>query len=206
MQKEQMTDTTSTPVPTPTPTPTPKTRIKRKRTKVKSPFKKANTAYIVFRTEHQAALKIAHPEYTFGQISKHFSVEWEKLTDKDKEPYQKKSNQLKLEANAYNESIRKNHPELIKEWNERKNSVKPPKKMRKTSNRSPNVFILFANYIRPQVVAENPGKIPAEIQKIIGAMWRGFTNEEKIAAGEKAKANLATKIAEAAEAVEAVKV
>jgi len=52
---------------------------------------RAKSAYIIFSLEQRANIQKANPTATFGEMGKLIGAAWAALSDKAKEPYQKKS-------------------------------------------------------------------------------------------------------------------
>ena len=72
---------------------------KGKKTTKKDPDapKRAKSAYQFFCEEKRAEIKAAEPDIVFTEMNKRLGAAWKALSDKDKEPYEKKNKDAKQE-------------------------------------------------------------------------------------------------------------
>ena len=77
------------------PTKKPAKKADAKETKPK--VKRAPSAYIIFSTEIRETVKNENAGITFGEIAKKISEKWKKMSEKDKEPYNKASAKKKAD-------------------------------------------------------------------------------------------------------------
>jgi len=100
-----------------------------------------------------------------ADIDKEIDKRWAELPDEKKQEYANRDAGAKA-------GKRKNAAES------KEAKASKPKKAKK-SGRGPNSFMVFANEIRPTIMAENPGISIGESGKLIGARWRALSEAEK---------------------------
>lgn len=138
--------------------------------KKKVRIKSAYTRYASDK-EVRSAVKVAHPQAEFGEISKIIGAQWKALDGPVKKPYE--------------DAVAKERAEFA--------AAQPPKKPKRA--RSAYLRFSLAPEIRDVVKAANPGLGVAGLAKILGAQWKALSLDDRVpyvTAYEAEKASLLT--------------
>jgi hypothetical protein len=130
--------------------------------------KKALTSYIFFCQKNREIIKNDNPKLSPKDITKKLGNMWKSLSDKEKEPYIKLSEQDKKRYNEEKESLH-DEDDVIE------NKTKSSKK----SSSKNSGFILFCRKERENIKNNNPGMSPKEITKELNNTWKNMSEEEK---------------------------
>ena len=97
---------------------------------------------------------------------------WKALSEEEKEPYTTKAKQLKADYDEVKGQTESGKKKAAK--------AEGPKKAR-------SAYIIFNEYIRPQIIEEFPGIQAKEVMKLQGAKWKELSAEDKKIWEDKAK-------------------
>ena len=139
----------------------------------KAKQKRGRSAYTLYSSDAsvRSAVREAHPDATFGDISKILSQQWKELDESVKKPYIEASNIEKAKTAAD------------------KVASKPPK----TRAKSAYLHYSMNTKIRNKAKQINPNISVTELAKILGQQWRELSDKQKKpfqAAYEKEKSEL----------------
>mgnify|MGYP006097817173 CR=1 FL=1 len=135
---------------------------------VKKPRRKKNTdkkssrtpsSYVLFSMDERKTIVAKNPDLNLGGVSKQCGVAWKALSVEDREPWQKKADELKQTRLA----------EIAEE-----NKNNPPKK-----KRAPSSYLLFAMEHRKVVLQEDPSLVIGDVSKKCGQVWKSMTDSDK---------------------------
>eukprot|EP01129_Flabellula_baltica_P010794 TRINITY_DN4610_c0_g1_i1.p1 TRINITY_DN4610_c0_g1~~TRINITY_DN4610_c0_g1_i1.p1 ORF type:complete len:177 (+),score=49.88 TRINITY_DN4610_c0_g1_i1:148-678(+) len=131
-----------------------------------------------FMKEKRDYYKSQNPNSDFGELSKIMGRAWQ---DCDKEKY-----------NLMHEQDKLRYQEEMKDWNESRpdtsstdssdEPVPAKKRTRKVEGapkRPVNGYLLFSKSKREDVKKDNPGLDAASVNRVLGNIWKGMTEEEK---------------------------
>ena len=110
------------------------------------------SAYQLFFSDEQAAVKLEHPDWSFGQVSKEVRRRWQSMSTNGRRPFSAKARKGKKEF--YN---------------------KNPKACNRGNARSLRCYNYFARNERPLVKAEYPQMSNAQIFKEVAVRWRDLS-------------------------------
>jgi len=127
---------------------------KRKAKDAEDKPKRAKTAFMYFNQEFRPLIRQEHPEASFGEIGRLVADRWRAADDDEKERFNALAGEDKERYTA----------EMGK--------FKKPKK-------AMTAFMLFSQKLRPKVKEDHPDASFGEVGKILGALWRDLTKEEK---------------------------
>jgi hypothetical protein len=159
-----------------------------------SSIKKPRTSFSFYTKENRIKIQKKNPNATFGELSKLVSVDWKKITEKDKNYYKKLETKDKKRYEQEKEellkSIAENKETVITDPTEEVNDsvaikkeviTKPkPKSVpkKKTSSKTGN-YNAFQKKQRP-ILKQNNSKMATRDQNAeLGKMWQSLSNEEK---------------------------
>lgn len=135
---------------------------------VKKPRRKKNankkssrtpSSYVLFSMEERKSIVAKNPDLSLGEVSKQCGVAWKALSAENREPWQKKADELK-------------HKRLAEIAEEEK--INPPKK-----KRAPSSYLLFAMEHRKVVLQEDPSLVIGDVSKKCGQVWKNMTDADK---------------------------
>lgn len=148
-----------------------------------SSIKKPRTSFSFYTKENRIKIQKKNPKATFGELSKLVSVDWKKITEKDKNYYKKLETKDKKRYEQEKE-------ELLKSIAENKETIttepteevikkeEKPKDKRKTSGKSGN-YNSFQKKQRPILKESNSKMTTREQNSELGKLWKTLSNEEK---------------------------
>ena len=134
--------------------------------------KRPATAYFVFCETKRLEAKEANADKALA--AKELGEMWKALSEEEKEPYNTKAKQLKAdydEVTGQTESGKK----------------KAAKAEGKTPKKARTAYMIFSEYIRPQILEEFPGIQAKEVMKLQGPKWKELSAEDKKIWEDKAK-------------------
>ena len=154
--------------------------------------KRPPSGYILYSSEINAEVrselkkteKYDNKQLT-GAVSKVIGARWRKLSDKEKKPYLKKAEDAKAEYLVKMEDYTPPTPAELAEKTVSKRKAKDPNAPKGVKGS----FIQYSGDVRAQVKEENPDAKVHEISKIIGAMWKALSDEEKAPFEARARAD-----------------
>eukprot|EP00793_Prasinoderma_coloniale_P005150 PRCOL_00000911-RA len=139
--------------------------------------KRARSAYSFFVAEQRPIVANKHKELKTHEIFKKVAEEWKKITDKQKQKYQKLADDDKVRFTE-EEGVWKAAGGVKKSKKQKKNKkAKDPN----APKRPQTAFFAFAAANRPKLLEANPelkGKV-TQITTLLGERWRSLTDEEK---------------------------
>jgi high mobility group protein B1 len=127
-------------------------------------------AYFVFCEAKRAEAKEANAEKALA--AKELGEMWKALSEEEKEPYTTKAKQLKADYDEVKGQTESGKKKAAK--------AEGPKKAR-------TAYMIFSEYIRPQILEEFPGIQAKEVMKLQGPKWKELSAEDKKIWEDKAK-------------------
>ena len=130
-------------------------------------IKRARSAYTLYSMDPavRQAVKTAHPEAEFGEISKHIAAQWKQLSAEDKHPYEEQSQQEKAkvaEAKAQAATT------VV---------VAAPPKVKRA--RSAYTLYSMDTTVREAVKKAHPEADFGALSKHIATQWKGLSEEQR---------------------------
>lgn len=151
--------------------------------------KRPRSAYILFCTEHRPIMKEENPSLKPSELMRRLGEKWKTMSEEDKQPYGHKARDDKERFDSQmknytpSDEYKKVSP-VPKPKKAKAQSKKPAKKGKKKKDpnepkRAKSAYIFFGEDKREEVKRTNPAAKSPEIMKIIGALWRELTEEQK---------------------------
>ena len=148
--------------------------------------KKPMAAYMFFSSDFRDKVKAQHPNASFGELGRMLGDMWKAMDERQKAPYEKKAvaDKERYQAEKKVWDLRPK-PQVVRGTGKR--SKKDPNAPKKPMG----AYMFFCAANREQLKANNPNASFGEIGRMLGDMWKGIDERNRVPYEKKAEADKA---------------
>eukprot|EP00475_Leptophrys_vorax_P023292 TRINITY_DN31872_c0_g1_i1.p1 TRINITY_DN31872_c0_g1~~TRINITY_DN31872_c0_g1_i1.p1 ORF type:complete len:265 (+),score=82.34 TRINITY_DN31872_c0_g1_i1:32-796(+) len=137
--------------------------------------KRAKTSFMYFSADIRPKIRAQHPDASFKELGQLVAEAWREATDDEKKTFVEQAGVDKARYQSEKDAV--------------------PKKPKKPLT----AFMIFSKAKRAEVKKENPEADFGQLGKLLGALWKGLSDEQKVPYQKEAdedKARFATELAQ----------